>query len=303
MKHFSKSFAQKVSYYGPVRACILDWSGTVSDKYVISPAKTFIEAFSLKGIQVSMAQARKPMGIRKDLHITEIAKEFDIIKQWENQYGRSITDEDIQDIYEDFVPLQLECLSQYGKLIPGVGDTIKYLQSNKKIKFGSTTGFTRNMVDILNESAKNQDLFLDATVAADEVTTGWRPTPHMLYKNLDLLNVHPIKSVVKIDDTASGIGEGLNAGCWTVGVSRYSNYMDIDSFEHEKTLSEEELSKRNVQSGNKLKAAGAHFIIDSIADLPKIIDEINSRLARGIEPNPHRPKRNLPYADLPNLKI
>ena len=128
-------------------------------------------------------------------------------------------------------------------------------------------------------------------MAGDEVQTGWRPTPHMLYKNLDLLNVHPIKSVVKIDDTASGIGEGLNAGCWTVGVSRYSNYMNIDSFEHEKTLSEQELSKRNIQSGNKLKASGAHFVIDSIADLPAIIDEINSRLARGIEPNPTSAKK------------
>jgi phosphonoacetaldehyde hydrolase len=79
--------------------------------------------------------------------------------------------------------------------------------------------------------------------------------------------------------------------------------MNIDSFEHEKTLTEKELSKRNIQSGNKLHRAGAHFVIDSIADLPAIIDEINNRLKRGIEPNPNRPKRNLPYADLPDLKI
>ena len=303
MKLFTKSLSITRNYSGPIRACILDWSGTVSDKYVIAPAKTFIKAFSLKGIEVSMEQARKPMGIRKDLHIAEMAKEFDIIKQWENQYGRPITEEDIQNIYEDFVPLQLECLDQYSKLIPQVGETIQYLQSNKKIKFGSTTGFTRDMVDILNNSAEKQGLFLDSTVAGDEVQTGWRPTPHMLYKNLDLLDIHPIKAVVKIDDTASGIGEGLNAGCWTVGVSRYSNYMNIDSFEHEKTLTEKELSKRNIQSGNKLHRAGAHFVIDSIADLPDIIDEINNRLKRGIEPNPHRPKRNMPYADLPDLKI
>lgn len=45
------------------------------------------------------------------------------------------------------------------------------------------------------------------------------------------LNVWPIQSVVKVDDTVSGVGEGLNAGCWSVGLYGYSNYTDIDSLE------------------------------------------------------------------------
>ncbi|GIT26531.1 MAG: hypothetical protein CM1200mP41_25750 [Gammaproteobacteria bacterium] len=53
----------------------------------------------------------------------------------------------------------------------------------------------------------------------------------MLYRNLDLMDVHPIQSVVKVDDTTSGVGEALQAGCWGVGIARYSNYMDINSLE------------------------------------------------------------------------
>ena len=53
-----------------------------------------------------------------------------------------------------------------------------------------------------------------------------------------------IQSVIKVDDTISGVGEAVNAGCWGVGVTRYSNYMDVDTPEDGEKLSEEEISKR-----------------------------------------------------------
>lgn len=59
----------------------------------------------------------------------------------------------------------------------------------------------------------------------------------MVYKNMDILDVHPIQAVVKVDDTVSGVGEALEAGCWGVGVARYSNYMDVDSLEEEDKIS------------------------------------------------------------------
>ena len=95
--------------------------------------------------------------------------------------------------------------------------------SKKGIKIGVSTGFLRAMVDVLLEASIKQGFTPDATVAGDEVECGARPKPFMVYKNLDLLDAWPIESVVKVDDTVGGVGEGLNAGCWAVGVSRYSN--------------------------------------------------------------------------------
>ena len=132
-------------------------------------------------------------------------------------------------MFADFVPMQLDCLRQYTSLLPGVAETTQKLQKDG-IKIGSTTGFVRSMVDILEEDAKKQGYTPDASVAGDEVVHGARPKPFMVYKNLDMLDVHPIQSVVKVDDTISGVGEALEAGCWGVGIARYSNYMDIDSF-------------------------------------------------------------------------
>ena len=74
---------------------------------------------------------------------------------------------------------------------------------------GSSTGFVRSMVDILEKDAEKQGYSPDASVAGDEVINGARPKPFMVYRNLDLMNVHPIQSVVKVDDTISGVGEAL----------------------------------------------------------------------------------------------
>jgi phosphonoacetaldehyde hydrolase len=148
------------------------------------------------------------------------------------------------------------------------------------IKIGSSTGFTRPMVDILEKAAKKQGYVPDASVAGDEVLHGARPRPFMVYRNLDLLDAWPIESVIKIDDTTSGVGEGLNAGCWAVGVARYSNYMNINTLEEEATLSKQEIQQRLEKTREILRQAGAHYVIDSLADIERVIGRQRSPCAR-----------------------
>ncbi len=171
----------------------------------------------------------------------------------------------------------------YTDPIPGAAEATQKLQA-QGIKIGSTTGFVRVMVDILEEEAKKRGYVPDASVAGDEVVNGARPKPFMVYKNLDRLDVDPIQSVVKVDDTISGIGEALEAGCWGVGVSLYSNYMDIDSLEHAEGLPAEEIARRHELTREILRKAGAHYVVDTMADLPDVIEHINGRLARGEKP-------------------
>lgn len=271
------------SYRGPVKAVILDWSGTTADAYVIAPAVVFVEVFRKQGVEISMAEARGPMGLRKDLHIKALTEVPEIRERWKDIHGRHPEQADVDRMFADFVPMQLECLRQYTDLLPGVAETTQALQQ-RGIKIGSTTGFVRSMVDILEAEAKKQGYVPDASIAGDEVEHGARPKPFMVYRNLDLLDVHPIQSVVKVDDTTSGVGEALEAGCWGVGVARYSNYMNIDHIEQAKTMPDAELERRVAQTRDILRRAGAHYVIDSIVDLPEVIADINARLARGEKP-------------------
>jgi phosphonoacetaldehyde hydrolase len=272
-------------YYGPLKGAILDWSGTTVDKYVIAPAEVFRKVFEKYEVPITMKEARQPMGLRKDLHIAAITKMPEVSNRWYDQHGKHPTQLDVDNMFNDFIPMQLDCLDKYSDVIPGAQTAIRTLKNDYNLKIGATTGFTRCMVDILKKNAEDQCLYLDTAVAGDDVLNGERPNPFMIYRNMELLNISPVQSVVKVDDTVGGVGEGLSAGCWTVGVARYSNYMDIDDLEHEDRLTTSEIQYKLDISRDILRKSGAHYVIDDITELPTVVEHINDRLSKGENPS------------------
>ena len=284
LRTFSKfDYVYKRKYIGRVKGVVLDWSGTVVDKYVIAPAAVFCEIFQEAGVPITMQEARKPMGSRKDLHIKAVLNDPGVRSRWIDRHGTIPTQDDVDRLFSRFVPLQEKSLAKHSTLLPGAKESVQTLQKNG-IKVGVTTGFTKSMVDILVENTAKQGYHPDACIGGDEVKNGDRPKPFMLYEALERMNIRPIQSVVKVDDTVCGVEEGLEAGCWTVGVSRYSNYMDIDSFEHEASLSKQELEGRNEETKNILRKSGAHYVVDDLTYLPDIIEDINYKIVSGIMP-------------------
>tara|TARA_B110000208_G_scaffold142356_1_gene171746 strand:- start:14 stop:880 length:867 start_codon:yes stop_codon:yes gene_type:complete len=267
-----------------INTVILDWSGTTVDKYVIAPAEVFHKVFENHMVPISMTEAREPMGLRKDLHIKAIMEIPEVKQRWFDIKGQFPNDNDVDVLFEDFVPMQIDCLGKYSTLLPGALDTINILRDNYKVKIGITTGFTKEMTDVIMQYTNKQGFLPDVSVSGDDVENGVRPKPFMLYKNLEMLDAFPIDSVVKVDDTVGGVGEGLNAGCWTVGVARYSNYMDIDCLEDEEKLTEKDIQYKLNKSTKILQESGAHYVVDDITSLPWIIDDINCKLRNGEKP-------------------
>ena len=279
----NNDFRFRREYRGKVKGLVLDWSGTTADAYVIAPAVVFVEVFEKQNVEISMTEARGPMGLRKDLHIKALTEEPVIRDRWREVHGRFPDQDDVDRMFADFVPAQLACLPTYTTLLPHVAEVTQRLQK-QGIKIGSSTGFLRPMVDILEKAARKQGYTPDASVAGDEVEQGARPKPFMVYRNLDLMDVWPIQSVIKVDDTIGGVGEGLNAGCWSVGIARYSNYMNIQTLEEADKMSAEEMQSRLEKTREILAKAGAHYVIDSLEEIEAVIDDVNARLARGERP-------------------
>jgi len=278
--------AARPRFRGPLKAAILDWSGTTLDAHVLAPAVVFCEVFKKHGVPISMKEARGPMGLRKDLHIAEILKLPAVSDRWSKAKGKTPDESTVATLFKDFVPMQMDVLDKYSTLLPRTVETVNKLRDEYKLKIGCTTGFTRVMVDKLLENAQQQGYYPDTTVAGDDVpyNMGFRPAPFMVYQNLCNLGVFPIQSVVKVDDTVSGVGEGLNAGCWAVGIAGHSNYTDIDSLEQWASMSAKEKAERVAVSRDKLKASGAHYVIDDIWQLVDVVQDINSRLANQEQP-------------------
>ena len=80
----------------------------------------------------------------------------------------------------------------------------------------------------------------------------------------------------KIDDTVVGIHEGLRAKCWTVGVARWSINMNIHSIEDAYGFSIDDVQDKLMNSRIILEEAGADYVIDTLDELPQVIENINN---------------------------
>lgn len=105
----------------------------------------------------------------------------------------------------------------------------------------------------------------------------------MVYKGLVDLGVWPAWSAIKVDDTEVGVAEGVNAGAWAVGVAVSGNSFGL-SLAETIALAPEDFARRRARAQNILYSAGAHYVIDSAADLMAVVAQIEGRLARGERP-------------------
>jgi phosphonoacetaldehyde hydrolase len=105
----------------------------------------------------------------------------------------------------------------------------------------------------------------------------------MMWHAMAAMGVWPAHLVVKVDDTPPGIGEGVNAGTWTIGLALTGNIAGLSAEELAATP-EPRRAEIRARAAAEMAAAGADLTIDSIADLPAALTDINARLARGERP-------------------
>ena len=272
------TFVFRRSYRGPVQAILLDWAGTTMDYGCMAPAVVFVQVYSRKGVNITMEHAREPMGAHKKVHIRAISKIPAVAKMWQEVHGRPCNEEDVEAMFQDFVPLQLACLAQYADLIPGTLEAVTEFR-RMGLKIGSTTGYTKEMMSILQAEATRRGYTPDSTVCATDVPAA-RPYPWMCIQNAVNLQIFPMQAFVKIGDTLPDIEEGLNAGMWTIGLAKTGNEIGLPEAELKK-LPADDYKARLDRAYKRMHQTGAHYVVDSLADCPKLLPEINARLLRG----------------------
>jgi len=275
------TFTYQRRYRGPVKLVILDWAGTTMDYGCYAPAVVFVEVYKRNGVEISMEEAREPMGAHKLVHIRKISQIPAVARRWQGVHGRPCTEDDVQQMFDQFVPLQLDCLAQYADLIPGTLEVVAELRK-RGVKIGSTTGYTREMMDLLLKEAAERGYAPDATVCASDVPAG-RPEPWMCLRNAENLGVYPMEACVKIGDTMPDVEEGLNAGMWTIGLAKSGNELGMNEKEIA-ALPADRLQARLERAYQRMAAAGAHYVVDTIADVLPVIDRIHERIAAGERP-------------------
>lgn len=256
-----------------ISCVIMDWAGTAVDFGCFAPLNAFLKVFSEeKGIDITYRQAREPMGLLKIDHIKAILNMPEVNEKFRARYGRDWNMKDVNEMYVSFEKHLFASLSNFTTPIPGVLDTIKELRESG-IKIGSTTGYTQAMMDVVRPGAAAKGYVVDNLVTPDNLPAG-RPAPYMIYKNMIDLAIPSVDNVVKVGDTIADIKEGINAKVWSIGIITGSNEMGITEEEYNRRTPDE-LAALKQEVRERMMAAGAHFVLDNITELPACIEKIN----------------------------
>jgi phosphonoacetaldehyde hydrolase len=221
------------------------------------------------------------MGLLKRDHIEAILRLNNVRAAWSKRFGNEPTLKDVDSLYAEFAPLQMKIITKHSQVIDGVAESVARWKS-QGIRIGSTTGYTRSMLDPVMTQARTQGYSPDSSVCPDEAGAG-RPAPWMLFRNAQLLDVYPLSRCVKIGDTISDIEEGRNAGMWTIGLTRTGNMVGLDATTF---AALPELQKQHLvmKAEEALRSNGAHYVAEDLPSCEPILREIKSLLSREIKP-------------------
>ncbi|MFI3315227.1 MAG: phosphonoacetaldehyde hydrolase [Rikenellaceae bacterium] len=258
-----------------IECVIFDWAGTTVDYGCFAPVNAFVKAFEDLGITITVAQARGPMGMTKIEHIKELFKLPSVTQKFTELKVRDWNQEDVEAMNADFEKYLFASLSEFTDVIDGVLECVATLRESG-LKIGSTTGYTSAMMDIVSAGAKSNGYAPDCYVTSDNLPGG-RPRPFMIYQNMINLAVDSPKSIVKVGDTISDVREGVNSGVWSVGVVLGSSEMGL-TYSEAQDMDRELLEAKMTEVREKYFSVGAHYVINTIDELPELIDEINNQL-------------------------
>ena len=248
---------------------IFDWAGTLVDFGCCAPLAAFHRAFENAGLPISDEIARKPMGAHKRDHVREILHYAEIADRVRSELKREPDETLVQAIYDDFARLLPAELLVHAAPIPGAIDTLHWLRK-RGIRIGSTTGYIRAMMDVLEPVARASGIEPEVVICADEVPQG-RPAPWACFRIAEQCGVYPLSRCIKVGDTPADMAEGRNAGMICIGLSECGNEVGLN-LETLQSLSAEERQQRIDVAEKRLKEAGADAVLKSIAELPAWIE-------------------------------
>ncbi len=264
-----------------LQAVVFDWAGTTVDFGSLAPVRALQDLFARRGVPITEQEARQDMGLLKKDHIRSILRLPRVAAACQQDTGHPSSEADVESFYAEFIPAQLDTLVNYSGLIPGVREVAFQIQ-RQGLKIGTTTGYTRAMLQLLVEEAAMQGYVPDANLCPEDVAAG-RPHPFMILRLAAQLGLWPLAAVVKVGDTIADVQEGLSAGAWSVGVAITGNMIGLSEAAWN-TLPPAELGTRAEFAREALLRAGAHYVIDRAADIVPLLDEINTRLRQGKRP-------------------
>ena len=186
---------------------VTDFAGTTmrDDGTVLSAYRVALHEFDLPFSEADLAERR---GASKRAVFREFA-------------ARVKPSSDVNDVAEQALhrfeaALREEYATGDVREVPGARDALLELK-HAGVKLALTTGFDRELLDLLVRRLSWDDLF-DTTLASSDVPAG-RPAPFLIYRAMIETGIGDVRQVAVVGDTPLDLQSGMNAQAgWVIGV-------------------------------------------------------------------------------------
>ncbi len=244
-----------------LKAVVFDWAGTVVDHGSLAPMGVFVEAFAEFGVAVTVEEARQPMGIAKRPHVAALLAMPRIAAEWRRVRGSAPTEADIDAVYDVSCRRTSPSRRASPTSFPARGCGAAASRSRPEDRYHHR--YTREIMNEITPVAAAQGFAPDSITCTGDAPEG-RPTPLLLLQ--DVSRSRPLA------------GFGMHQGRRHGGGDRRGpqrRLLDRRRRRHRQCL-------RALAGGYaRLSGAGAHYVIDGVADLMPVIYAVECRLARG----------------------
>ena len=210
-----------------MKLVVFDMAGTTVDDRIDGVPlvlRSYDDAFRSRGVEIPMAVLNEQRGRDKRTVIRELGGE------------------DAEEIYSRFNAALLANADRVRE-VRGASEAFRFLRCHG-VRVALNTGFPREVAEgIIDHLGWEREGLIDAWSCSEDVGRS-RPDPAMIHALMGSLGVGDPATVMKVDDTATGIEEGLSAGVFTLGVLT------------------------GTQTKERLLQARPHAIIESVRRLP-----------------------------------
>ena len=251
-----------------IKVVNIDTGGVRGDKNCTQPVKAFIAAVESLGLKKDevLDLIYGNMGMSKKPHLRSIIFSEKGKRLFSAVHNRDPQEADVDKAYTVFLDIQRGLLQKGYPIVPGCEAAHKKMKQMGLTVIG-TTGYDREMCDLANTWLAKQGSVVEASITPEDAGGG-RPAPwqiHQVMKKAYELTGEYIKpsEVVTIDDTPAGMKAGRNAGTWCIGIAGTS-------------ILQNQYPNDSTKISDALFAAGAHMVVNSIADVPEAIESLNS---------------------------
>ena len=256
-----------------IKAVIFDLGGTIVDKFSLTPILSFKRVFEKHSLICNHRDIVRDMGKEKREHIWEM------INTDTNQgrlFFRNHAKPDkayADTLFQEFTKIQSEMTRDHLTVLPETQNIFDRLR-DRDIKIGITTGFNKDMMNDIRHTLYHEGLYADEWLSSTCLSLPGRPAPHMINELMRCFNIRDPSEVLKVDDTNVGLQEGLNAGCQTIGVAKWSVNMGVQSLDEIREIEStpELYSARLSSSLYQLGLSKPSAVVESLDD---VLDYIN----------------------------